>query len=299
MSAPVAPSGVLDRLDGIALPTRRDESWRYAPHRLLGELTFGTSPAAVTAGRADLDLDLDECLPVLDGPRIVVVNGVVDRDQSDLAGAAGVSIATLADALAERSELVGVRTERSDESISDAFMALNLAHGVDGVVISVDRGVTLDTPIHIVDIAAPTAETNTSCSGVIIDIGAASNVTVVESRIGVGTQFGGSNVRTSITVGDDTTLDHIVIQDLPAEQVHLSAVEISQGERSTVNARSFNLGAAYGRLEYVVELAGAGARHRSVWAVLRCWRPDSRSADLGGACRRGLHQPAVLPRRPR
>lgn len=260
-TAPLAPRSAFDRLDGLVLPTRRDESWRYAPHRQLGELTFGSSSAVAGAvvDLGDLGVDLDERLPVLDGPRVVVVNGVVDRERSSFAGGDGVSISTLADVLADRPELAVARTERSDASVTDAFMAFNLAHGVDGVVIRVADGVALDAPIHIIDVAAPATDANTSCSGVIIDVGAASTVTVVESRIGVGEQFGGSNVRTSITVGDDTTLDHIVIQDLPAEQFHLSAVEVSQGARSTVNARSFNLGAAYGRLEYDVVLAGAGA----------------------------------------
>jgi Fe-S cluster assembly protein SufD len=260
-TAPAAPRSAIDRLEGVALPTRRDEAWRYAPHRQLGELTFGTasSPTDGPVGVSDLGVDLDELLPAIDGPRIVVVNGVVDRQWSDLTGVDGVSISPLADALTDQPELVVARTERSDDDVIDAFAALNLAHGVDGVVITVADGVTLDTPIQIIDIAAPGAEVNTSCTGVVINLGTASAATVVESRFGVGERFGGSSVRSSIRVGDDARLDHIVIQDLPAGQVHLGAVEIVQGARSNVHARSFNLGAAYGRLECSVRLAGPGA----------------------------------------
>ncbi len=257
-TAPAAPVNGLDRLDALALPTKRDEAWRYAPHRQLGDLTFG--PSAMSNGLTpDFGVNLDERLPVLDGPRVVVVNGVVDHALSDLSGAAGLSIRTLADVLVDQPELAITRTERADGDITDAFMALNLAHGVDGVVLRVDAGVTLDAPIHLIDIAAPGDEANMSCTGVVIEVGDASNATVVESRIGTGDRFGGSNVRTTITVGDDATLDHLIIQDLPAGQVHLSAVEVLQGARSVVHARSFNLGAAFGRVEYVVTLAGAGA----------------------------------------
>jgi Fe-S cluster assembly protein SufD len=258
-TAPAAPRNAIDRLDTVVLPTKRDEAWRYAPHRQLAELTFGSpSPTDGADDTSDLGVDLDDLGPAIEGPRIVVVNGVFDRERSDLTGADGVAISSLADAIADRPDLVAIRTERHDAAL-DAFAALNLAHGVDGVVITVADGVTLDTPIQIVDIAAPGLDVNTSCTGVVINVGTAGAVTVVESRFGVGDRFGGSNVRTSIKVGDDARLDHIVIQDLPAGQVHLGAVEIVQGARSSVQARSFNLGAGYGRLECSVELAGPGA----------------------------------------
>ena len=66
-------------------------------------------------------------------------------------------------------------------------------------------------------------------------------------------------MHTSIVLADDATLEHILVQDLPAEQIHLSRVEVTQGARSTLRTRSFNLGGSYGRLAYDVELCGAGA----------------------------------------
>jgi Fe-S cluster assembly protein SufD len=93
----------------------------------------------------------------------------------------------------------------------------------------------------------------------VIHLGAGSSATVVETRIGTGAAFGGSNIRTTITLADDATLEHVVLQDAPPTQVHLGRVEVTQHAGSTFEARSFNLGAAYGRLAYDVELVGAGA----------------------------------------
>jgi Fe-S cluster assembly protein SufD len=251
MSTAVTTDGHPDVLDGIGLPTKRDEAWRYAPHRQLAALTFGPP----TGAPDDLALDLDDRLPVLDGPRIVIVNGVVDPSRSLLPASRG------------QDHLSGVEvfTGTSDGSaqgevdVVDAYTALNLAYSADRAVIDVAAGASLATPIHVIDVTAPGDAANTSCTGVVIRLGAGSSATVVESRIGVGNEFGGSNVRTTIAVGDDATLEHIVLQDLPTEQVHLSRTEITQGARSTVRVRSFNLGAAYGRLAYHVELLGAGA----------------------------------------
>jgi Fe-S cluster assembly protein SufD len=269
MSAAVTTDAHLDVLDGIGLPTKRDEAWRYAPHRLLAGLTFGPStgvPDAVT-------LDLDARLPVLGGPRIVVVNGVVDRELSTLTTSReqldpseadsstttsdGVRLSSLADDVAGGSDVAGAHVDRA--RVTDAFAALNVAYGTDGAVIDVAAGVSLDVPIHVIDVAVPGVAANTSCSGVIVRVGAGGSAVVVESRIAVGNAFGGSNVRTSVVLGDDASLEHVVLQDLAVEQVHLSFVEATLGAGSTLRARSFNLGAAYGRLAYHVDLVGAGA----------------------------------------
>ena len=254
-TAPAAPRpGALDRLDAIGFPTKRDEAWRYAPHRVLAELTFGPGEPV-----GDPALDLDARLPALDGPRIVVVNGVVDRSRSRLDDVDGVTVTSLADAVADGSDVVGAHVAREGDDIVDAYMALNLAHGTDGAVLDVVAGVEVAAPIHVVDVAVPGATVNMSCSGVVIRLGADSAATVVESRLGVGTSFGGSNVRTTVTLGEGATLEHIVLQDLPVEQVHLGRVEIRQAAGSTARTRSFNLGASYGRLAYRVDLDGPGS----------------------------------------
>ncbi len=240
-------------LDGLALPTRRDEPWRYAPHRQLGELVFG--PTVATS--VDLPFDLDERLAPVDGPRVVIVNGAFDAERSSLGALGGVQLNALTAVAESQPELVGRHADEVEGR--DAFAAFNLAYGTDGVVISVDDGVSVDTPINVVDIAVPGAVTNASSTGVVIHVGQGSSATVVETRLGANDEFGGSNVRTTITLDADATLDHIVIQDLPATQVHLSMVDALQAERSTLRTRSFNLGAAYGRLGYRVELAGADA----------------------------------------
>ena len=256
MSATAAPTtrlGSIDLLDGLALPTKRDEAWRYAPLRQLADLSFGPT----VAGPVELPFDLDERLGYLDGPRIVVVNGAVDPERSNLHAADGVHLAALTDIAGSSPELVVRHTDGTD--IADSFMAFNLAYGTDGAVVRVDAGVAVATPIHVVDVVVPGSVTNASSTGVVIRLAAGSTATVVETRLGAGDSFGGSNVRTTIDLDADAELEHIVVQDLPAGQVHLGCVDARQHERSTLHLRSFNLGASYGRLACHVELVGAGA----------------------------------------
>jgi Fe-S cluster assembly protein SufD len=167
-----------------------------------------------------------------------------------------VSLTSLADA---SPDIAAAHFERSDDDVTDAYVAYNLAYGTDGAVIEIADGVRVEVPIHVVTVSLPGSDTNMWSSGVAIRIGEGSSATVVETRIGAGDDLGGSSVLTTVELGDDATFEHIVVQDLPAGQVHLGRVEVTQGDRSTLHTRSFNLGASYGRLAYHVELAGVGA----------------------------------------
>jgi len=237
----------------VTLPTRRDEAWRYAPHRSLAELSFGPSSGVVASVPTDILVDI----PASDGFRVVVINGIVDLGRSRLDGLAGVTVGA-------RAEIFGSGSAPTSwdvvtDSPTDAFVTLNVAYGADGAVIDIDPGVDIVEPIHVVDISVPDSHGSTSCTSTHIHLGAGSSATVIETRLGAGHDFGGSNVRTTVSLDDGAELEHIVVQDLPATQIHLGRVEVHQAANSTFRARSFNLGAAYGRLEYHVTLGGLRA----------------------------------------
>lgn len=247
----------LEQIDVIDHPTRRDEAWRYAPLGDLGRLSFGPPSESVPRVPAGVE----EQIPALDGPRIVVVNGVVDDVRSDLTNLPdGLHLSTLADALNDQPEQLADHFDRATDDIADAFVALNMAFGRDGALIQVAKGHELHAPIHIVYVTIPDEMTNASCAGVVIHLGEGSSATIVETRIGGGSEFGGSNTRTTITLDDNASIDHIVLQDVPSTQIHLGRIEVTQGAGSKLRARSFNLGATYGRVGYDVHLAGERAR---------------------------------------
>ncbi len=264
MTANVTATAVSDRpahssagrFDGIERPTRRDEAWRYAPHDLLGRLTFGPPPASIEPAPTLIG----DRIPSLSGPRIVIVNGAVDSKQSDVTALPdGLRLVGLAADSAGPTGLVAAHFDTHSGFAADAFVTINRTFGIGGALIEVADGHRLDAPIHLVDLVEPDDNRNTACRGAVIHLGEASSATIVETRIGSGTAFGGLNTRTSITLEAGATLEHILLQDMPATQVHLSRVEVTQRAGSTLRARSFNLGAAYGRVAYDVHLAGVGA----------------------------------------
>lgn len=234
------------------LPTKRDEAWRYAPHALLGELTFGAPEGSAAGAEA-----IDELLPATTGPRIVIVGGVVDAERSRLTEVSGVRVSSLRSAIESGDPLAAAHLQLPDGA--DAFVAANAEFGLDGALIDIEPGTAVAVPIHVIDVAVPQAGANTSSAGVVVHLGAGATATVVETRIGVRAGVGGSNVRTTVTLDEGASLEHVVVQDLPDDQVHLGRVEVAQAATSTYEARAFNVGAAYGRLAFHVDLQGTGA----------------------------------------
>jgi Fe-S cluster assembly protein SufD len=243
-------TAAIEQVGSLSLPTKRDEAWRYAPHQALGQLTFGqaTAPDVVP-------VDVDGQIPNIDGPRLVIVNGVVDRERSRLdALSVGIQLVSLADA---SSDIAAGALEREHDAAEDAFSIINRAYGTGGALIQIDG--RPDETIHIVDVAVPGDAQNASATRVVIEMAAGSSATVVETRIGSGDRFGGSNVRTEISLAAEASLEHVILQDLPATQIHLGRVDVTQAAGSALRARLFNLGSDYGRVAYYVHLRGEGA----------------------------------------
>jgi len=174
-------AAALDQVGSLNLPTKRDEAWRYAPHKALANLTFG--PASMPSEVPD---DVDAQIPELDGPRLVLVNGVIDAERSDLSSVpAGVSFVSLTDVPDANVALL----DQSHDSADDAFSIINRAYGVGGALIQVDGQPSIDgqpAVLHIVDVVVPGAEQNASTSRVVIDVAAGGSITVVETLIGSG-----------------------------------------------------------------------------------------------------------------
>ncbi len=223
----------------------------------MAKLTFGPS----TSSAPTIPAEIEQLIPAVDGPTIVIVNGVVDAGRSNLASLpTGLAISSLSAVSANDPDRLDQHFQRHS---NDAFEAYNIAFGTDGVVIEIGEGIQIETPIQIVDISLPDTTSNTSCTGIVIELAPASSATIVETRLGSDAAaggVGGSNTRTTISLQANATLEHIVLQNLAPTQTQLGAVFVTQAGGSEFLGRSFNLGSSFGRLAYDVEMIGDGAR---------------------------------------
>lgn len=127
-----ARAAAVARLEGMGLPGKRDEYWRYTDPSTLN---------AVEAPKADLFDNRGEARPFssLDRLKIVFVDGVLDAAQSDDLTLDGVEITRLGTAPDAHwgADLYGVLEARGQSPVARPFAALNTALATEGVLIRV------------------------------------------------------------------------------------------------------------------------------------------------------------------
>jgi Fe-S cluster assembly protein SufD len=244
-----ARAEAMTRLQGMGLPARRDEYWRY------------TDPAALNAPEAPAAARFepgDEAEPFdgMDRLRIVFVDGVFDPVASDDLALSGVRIERLATAGAAdihwAQGLYGVLEARGQAPVARPFAALNSACATDGVLIHVTGKAT--KPVSLVYVHK--SETSDANLHHCVKLDPGAELTLLEN--------GPAAARfckvLEVEVGEDASFHHIRLQGRDHERravTHLFARLAARAE-----LRSFTL-TANGRLtrnEAVIELAGAEAR---------------------------------------
>src|SRR5262245_4031095 len=173
------------RFAKAGLPNRRVEEWKYTDLRTLmrDAKPLASRPDASGRQRAR---DAGGMLADIDSRRLVFVNGAFLPDLSDLAALEpGLTIRSMADALAAADPFVTGHLGQVVPSEDDVAVSLNTAFMGDGAVIHVAAGATVDRPLHLV--FATTAEKPASVftrSIVVVEEGA--RVMLVESHEGTG-----------------------------------------------------------------------------------------------------------------
>ena len=241
------------------LPSPRVESWKYTNLQSLAERRFavvGARPRDVARnvlGRADLGRS---------AYRLVFVNGRLDAALSDLGALPkGATIMGLAVALEADSAALAGKIGRSEAVRGHVLAAYNTAFFADGALIKLNTGVALDRPVHLIFIGAAGALPLAFHPRLIVEAGANSQVTLIESHIGEAGAYWANPV-TEIAVGPDAIMRHAKLQDETMDAHHLALVDVSVARGGRYDSTVLTLGAALSRHEIVVRLDGEHAKAR-------------------------------------
>lgn len=294
------------------LPSRKVEAWRYTNLN-------GLAKSGVVPGGGDVELSAlphGAALDIDDACRIVLVNGRLREDISNLDRLPdGVSIEGLGEMLRRAPSLAEDLIVPAPKGRDGALAALNDAFLEDGVVLRIDAGAIVELPIHLVSVGLPVADRAIAFHPRhVIDAGAGSRVTLVESHIGAGKGPYFSNGLTDITVGRAATLTHAKLQDEGAAAFHVALVRATIGDNAAYDSFVLHRGAELARHEIRAAIEGRGAECRLNGAYLGTGRqhldnttviehkaPGSRSSEvykgvLGGQAR-GVFQGRIVVHR--
>ena len=196
----------------------------------------------------------------LDAMRVVIVNGRFDASRSDLSALPdGVTAGSLREQVQRDPEGVRDTFGRHVDLERDAFAALNSAFSLDGLYLSVPRGVAVETPIHVVHVV--TADAPTFVQGrTLIVVGQAAQATVVETFHAAGQAETFRNDLTEIVCGAAGVVRHVRVQD-EGERAHgVSLVQSYQERDSDVSTLTFTFGSGTVRNNTVMVPAGEGGQ---------------------------------------
>jgi Fe-S cluster assembly protein SufD len=234
------------RFDTQGLPHRRVEEWKYTDLRALMrdvKPLAGVPDAAAKAkaGKAGALLAGVDCR------RIVFVDGVFAPDLSDLAPEKGLTIGSMADALAKGDVLVAKNVGKVFET-KDAAVALNTALMGDGAVIHVAAGAQIERPILLVFAGTQPASIFLR-SLAVIEKGA--KVTLIENHESGEAQV---NSGLELVVRDEARVDHFKLTQ--AQGLHIASLMASIGARATFNSFAFTPGSTVLRNQTFLRFAG-------------------------------------------
>lgn len=239
-------------------PTIHDEDWRFTNLAPLTKLPF--RPAIETAPDGAVNGSLShQPFADLPGSRLVFINGRYSPGLSAVGKLpVGVRVESLAAMLARDPGLIEKHLGGYAKPEGNPFAALNQAFFLDGAFIQVPAGMTVEAPIQVIHVSAPSQAGDAFHPRNLILAGDRARVTIIESYMGVGEPASVTNAVTELVAGDEAAVELLKFQDEAVSAFHVATIQGRFGRSSNVNVHSFALGARLSRNNIRANLAGEG-----------------------------------------
>lgn len=251
-------SQACDRLAEEGFPSVRDEDWKYTNIAPIARIPF--QPARY---------ELDGLTPdALDGVpfsdlrchRFVFVDGHHAAELSSIGPLSdGIKVLSLARVLKDAPELAEPYLGRYARLEGHAFNALNTAFMRDGAFVYVPKGKLAEELIHLVFLSTARRPAVVSHPRNLIVVEGNSQVTIVESYIGIGSEVYFTNPVTEIIAEEYAVVDHYKLQFESQAAFHVATLQFQQGRSSSVRSSSIALGGSLVRENLSAVLGGEGA----------------------------------------
>jgi Fe-S cluster assembly protein SufD len=230
----------------MAIPTTKDEEWRFTDLSALLEVDFQSS--AVTP--QDI---APHIFPETADSRLVFVNGEYVPEISSVSGISkDIFVSNLRDTqLTEIKDYLG--KEKGSEQV---FTALNTASFTDGALIWIPNRLEIATPIHLLFIATSDRPTITHPRCLVV-VGSGSSLTLLEEYISQGAQQLTNSV-TEIWLAANAQVNHTRVQHQAASDYHIGKSAIAQAQDSRYTCNDINLGSKLSRHNLEIYQTGTG-----------------------------------------
>jgi len=242
------------RFGDLGFPTTKQEEWRFTNVAPIVEKQFRL------AQRDAVRPLLSAIAPFLLGDaaahRLVFVNGHCSAELSQMAGAAGVRVSSMLDAVTRDPRLLERHLTAQGEH--GAFTALNTAFLADGAYVHVPAQVQVDAPLQILYFTVPGAEPIVTHPRTLVVVERGAKVAMVETYAAAGEGVYWTNAVTELVAEDGARVDWHRVQREALGSYHTASTHSRQGRDSVVHIHTVALGGALARHDVRITLDGPG-----------------------------------------
>ena len=242
-------------LGALAMPTLRDEAWRFTNLAPLHRLTFQPATAASRLQAEDIaPFCLDDAMT-----RLVFVDGVYAPQLSSPVLEGGVLVSDLPTAMATHTAALEAQLGRQQTLGDNVFAALNTAYLQDAAVLVVSRHVEVAAPVHLLFVATQAGAISHPRCLLLAEAG--SRVTLVEDYVALQDAACLAylvNPVTEIVLADQAHVTHVRVQRDGRQAFHIANCAVSVGRSAHYQSVSVAMGAQLSRYHLSVVL-GEGA----------------------------------------
>jgi Fe-S cluster assembly protein SufD len=219
----------------LRVPTTKDEEWRFTDLSSLVATDFvkGTP----------IKVENIPSIPEASQSRLVFVNGVYSPELSDLAALPEGVYAGNLNQLPPKYPIEKYFAQHQDTG--DIFTYLNTAGCEDVAVVWAEKNVVLETPIHLVFVAATENQASFSQPRTLVVAETGADLSLVEEYSGTGVYF--TNAVTEIWVGENAGVKHTRLQQESEDSFHIGKTAVSQARDSRYTINEINLGGRLSR----------------------------------------------------
>jgi Fe-S cluster assembly protein SufD len=243
----------LERANALAVPTTRDEEWRFTDISPLTRVPFRAAAGAARPTMAEVARFVAPEATT----RLTFVDGVFAPELSATAGLPyGVVVSPLLAALETHAAVIEPHLARHAQFERQVFVALNTARLRDGAFIWIARNQTCPTPVQLLYLS--TQKETAAYPRCLAVVEAGASCTLIEDYASLGENVYFNDAVTEIVAGEGARVRHVRVQREAGGAFHVGHCAVAVAKNGQFASHAVALGARISRLDLNILQQGEG-----------------------------------------